>query len=99
MSFRMSITYEKKASASLLEKVKAYYGDAPPKKTGWHSSFSIWDIPEVKSEMENGVQDASNKLDAQAKGWKPVAEGKEIQYGTTGDHTDVEFWYQKVYTK
>lgn len=60
-------------------------------------SENPWSDPVVLRALESGVNGAVNKLDAQMKGWKPAAEGKETLYGV--NKNPIEFWYQRTYTK
>lgn len=99
MSFQIVLTLKRKAASSDMEYVRKLYDAMPEAPLGWKTYFDIWTIPRLKITLETGVESAIKELDAQAKGWKPVADGKETQYGIQGDHNEVTFWYQRMYEK
>lgn len=99
MGFRMSLVFERKPETKVQEEVLKLYKDKPETKLGWTSYFSIWNLPILDKDLEQGLEGAISKLDNMAKGWKPVADGKETHYGMHGDAENVEFWYQRIYTR
>lgn len=99
MGFRMTLTYTRKPSERIIKLLNELHNDKPADKRGWKTYFDDWSIPELMKDMEDGVKGAEQILDAQAKGFKPVAEGKETHYGVRMHYPEVEYWYQRQYTK
>lgn len=89
MSFRSTVTYTKQSKLDITK-----YEPTEP----FHY-LNVWAIKELKEELENGVSSAISALDSQMKGWKPVVEGKETQYGIHASKPNAGLWYQRVYVK
>lgn len=99
MSFDMILTYTRKPSKEIMELLKKLYEDTPEDKKGWEKYFDTWHIPELVKDLENGIKAAENILDAQAKGFKPVAEGKETSYCVHYHYPEIEYCYTRKYTR
>lgn len=100
MSCRMLLTLKKRPPEHLCKTIQEFYEDTPKDLApGWKVYFDTWSLPAITKALEAGVEAAKRELDSTAKGWKPTDEGKNIHYGVQGHGADLEFWYQRQYTK